>query len=170
MNRATVLRYFLIPIALMVSLIFPPWNISQVDAAANLILRGDFEITIYEGPSATSGPVTVAGDLILEVGPSGSFTGTLRPSEGQSSVVFGNLEVSNPQSVPVVGQVNGRAYNLLLDLGNDRFISGVGTAQKIIRKRGDDAGFVGGPAIGPERGDRGDWAVFRMQASVPQQL
>ncbi|MDT5121664.1 MAG: hypothetical protein QOC96_1146 [Acidobacteriota bacterium] len=142
------------------------WNVSRADQPGKFTLRGDFEVTIVEGPSAQSGPVTIAGTMTLAVSSSGSFTGTLTPFDGQASVVFGNLAVTNPRSIPVVGQLNDRAYNLTLELGNNRFISGIGTAQNVVSKRGDMVGLLVGPAVGPKLGDRGDWASGTTQDMI----
>ena len=136
--------------------LFADWSASRADRLANRILRGSFEVTIYEGQSASSGPVTLSGILALRVDPSGGLTGALTPAEGETTVVFGSIAVPNPRAVRVAGQINGRAFNMILDLGDDRFIFGVGTAQRDV-SRAESTGQIGGPAAGPEPSDRGDW-------------
>jgi hypothetical protein len=134
------------------------WSVGRADRPGRFGLQGDFEVTIDEGPTAHSGPVKIAGILTLVVSPTGSFVGKLSPFEGQDSVVAGDLALDNPQAVRAVGQVNGRAYNIMLDLGEGRFVSGVGTSLNVVSKQGDAVGFLSGPAVGPKPGDRGDWS------------
>jgi hypothetical protein len=129
---------------------------TRADNLANRVFDGHLEVTIHEGPSAISGPVTLSGNLRLKIDPSGGFTGVLTPSEGQSSVIFGNLSVEDPTRIDVVGQINGRAFNLILELGNGKRIYGSGTMKNDLSKV-KDAGGIGGTATGPESGDRDDW-------------
>jgi hypothetical protein len=142
---------------IMCSLLLAPWHVSRADHLANRVLRGGFDVIIYEGPSAQIAPVLLAGVLTVKVDPSGGFTGALTPFSGQSSVAFGGLAVSDPHSVPVAGQITGRAYSMVMDLGNGKHIFGTGAALNDL-SRELNVGLVGGPAVGPETGDRGDWA------------
>jgi hypothetical protein len=157
MKRKTYAMAFLMAVIIAAALL-SNWSVGRADQPGKFGLQGDFEVTIDEGPTAHSGPVKVAGILTLAVSPTGSFVGKLTPFEGQGSVVSGDLALDNPQAVRAVGQVNGRAYNIMLDLGGGRFVSGVGTSLNVVSKRGDAVGFLSGPAVGPQPGDRGDWS------------
>jgi hypothetical protein len=156
-------------VAVLTTFAFFNSHVSRAEQPGRFGLRGDFEVTIEDGPTAQSGAVKIAGILTLAVFPSGDFVGKLTPADGQSSVVFGNLVVDNPQAVRVVGQVNERAYNVMLELGEGRFISGVGTSLDIVTKKGDSVGFLAGPAVGPNPGDRGDWSSGSQSGYVIKQ-
>lgn len=144
-------------LALLAVMLSAHSSATRADNLANRIFEGQFEVTIHEGPSAVSGPVTLSGILKLKIDPSGGFTGTLTPSEGQNSVVLSNnLIVSDPSKIEVAGQITGRAFNLVLDLGNGKRIYGAGTAKNDLSKRRVADG-IGGTAAGPESGDRADW-------------
>ena len=143
-------------LALLTSILSARWDTARADNLANRIFDGRLEVTIHEGPSALSGPVTFSGILLLKIEPSGTFTGTLTPFEGQSSVVSGGLVVPDPTRLEVVGQINGRAFNLALDLGDGRRVYGSGTARNDL-SRVRRAGGIGGTAAGPQSGDRADW-------------
>lgn len=143
----------------LLTLILPPNLITtRADNLANRIFEGNLTVTIHEGPSAASGPVTLSGKLKVKIDPDGGFTGALTPPDGQSSIVFGNLQVEDPTRISVVGQINGRAFNLVLDLGNGKNIYGSGTSKNDLSKV-RDAGGIGGAAVGPESGDRDDWIL-----------
>jgi hypothetical protein len=124
-----------------------------------------FEVTIYEGPSA---PLMLAGGLTLQIEPSGSFSGALTRAVPNADELE-TLGVLPAGDIPVVGQVNGHAINLLFDLGEGQYVFGVGTAQSDLNTcDGDIPGRIGGPAVGPGPGDRGDWAGEpRLQLCVP---
>jgi len=114
-----------------------------------------FEVTIHEGPSA---PVLLAGGLTLQIEPSGSFNGTLTRGVANADELEA-LGVLPARDIPVVGQVNGHAINLLFDLGEGQRVFGAGTAESDLDQcDGDIPGAIGGPAVGPQPGDRGDWA------------
>jgi hypothetical protein len=57
--------------------------------------------------------------------------------------------------LPVVGQANGHAINLMITVGDGKYVFGVGTLEQPIDQC---AGEMGGPFVGPEAGDFGDWA------------
>jgi hypothetical protein len=71
---------------------------------------------------------------------SGELTGTLAQPDGVQ--------------LPVSGQADGRALNLLFDLGNGQHVFGAGTTQFDLR---ECRGAGGGPFSGPMTGDIGDW-------------
>jgi hypothetical protein len=114
--------------------------------------RAAFEVSLEEGPSA---PLTVAGFLNIQIEPDGSFTGTLS-REDASLVVSGKADFG--KSLNVVGQANGRSISMVVDLGNGQHIFGVGASQNDLAAcNGDFDGVMGGPAVGPQPGDHGDW-------------
>ena len=99
----------------------------------------DFEATVWQGPSAG---MTFVGELTFLFDETGAVEGNFVGLEGES--------------VPVAGQINGRAVNLIFNLGEDRYLFGVGTAWSPVE--GENCGDVlGGPFTGPEAGDSGDW-------------
>ncbi len=98
---------------------------------------GRFEATVHYGPDAG---LSLNGQVRLEVGASGTVSGILKLGDGSQ--------------VKAVGQANGRAINLMFDLGNDQKVFGVGTTERDIREGG---GMMGGPFSGPRAGDLGDW-------------
>jgi hypothetical protein len=106
-------------------------------AATTATCTSEFEATIHQGPNAG---LSLVGELTLEVQPSGSLTGMLILDDGSQ--------------VKAVGQTEGRAINLMFDLGNDQQIFGVGTSEYDIR---ECKGVLGGPFSGPLPGDIGDW-------------
>ena len=60
--------------------------------------------------------------------------------------------------VSVVGQVVGQSLTVLFDLGDGRFISGLGTADSDIRACRFTTLF--GPFVGPEFPDSGAWRLL----------
>ena len=98
-----------------------------------------FSAVVYEGPDKG---LSVEGQLTLQVNQSGSLTGTLKQTKGSD--------------IPVVGQANGRAINLIFDLGQSRLLFGVGTLQQDIHTC---AGAAGGPLVGPRGADSGNWGT-----------
>jgi hypothetical protein len=102
----------------------------------------EFEATVYHGPSEG---LSVLGTLEMEIDETGSLTGTMTSEDG--SLVL-----------PVVGQANGRAVNMAFNLGEGVYIFGIGTA--VNDTAGEDCGGVlGGPLVGPNPGDSGDWLI-----------
>lgn len=107
----------------------------------------NFGAVVLEGPDKDFG---IIGDLKLQVAASGSFTGTLTDSN-----------TSNVMAV--VGQVNGHAINLAVDMGKSKdfpelelYIFGSGTLINDIKQcKGD----LGGVLVGPLTGDLGDWGL-----------
>jgi hypothetical protein len=98
---------------------------------------GDFEATVYQGPSAG---LSLIGPLSLQVDATGNLTGALTASDGTL--------------VEVTGQAIGRSINLVFNLGQDKRIFGVGSLENDIR---GCKGVAGGPFTGPKPGDSGDW-------------
>jgi hypothetical protein len=97
----------------------------------------DFEATVHFGPSAGR---SFSGRLDVQLESSGELSGTLTQPDGVQ--------------LPVSGQANGRALNLLFDLGNSGYVFGAGTTQFNLD---DCRGVGGGPFSGPLPGDIGDW-------------
>ena len=96
-----------------------------------------FVETVYQGPDKG---LSLRGDLHLEADATGSVTGTLEQSQGPD--------------VKVVGQVTGRAINLVFDLGNHQLLFGVGTLQHPLAQCKSPAG---GSFAGPKAPDIGTW-------------
>jgi hypothetical protein len=109
---------------------------SRTQAADDITCTIDFEASIHSGLSAG---LSLKGDLVLTVDPAGSATGTLTQASGD---------------IKAVGQLNGHAINLALELAPDSYIFGVGT---LTGSFSDCTGQIGGPFAGPQAGDLGDW-------------
>ncbi len=102
----------------------------------------DFEATVRQGPSS---------GLALK----GSFDFKVR----ESGFLYGTLLQGDQPEIQVGGQVNGRAINLIFVVGENKYIFGVGTTLSPIKN--EECGMVlGGPFVGPEPGDAGDWLAF----------
>jgi hypothetical protein len=110
-------------------------------AAPSATCRGSFTATVYRGLDTG---LSVQGELTLQADASGSVTGVLKQTNG-------------PQVVSIVGQANGRAINLLFDLGKKQLLFGVGTMQNDLRAC---EGQAGGSLVGPREADSGDWGVI----------
>jgi len=141
----------------------------QRDEQRGRTVRQVFEVTIHRGPSAG---LVVIGVLTLDVEPgTGVLTGVITPGfdprtgRQKESVLFtfnGSSLVPHPDvtEIQVRGQVQHHAANLvLLDVGGaGKNIYGVGTSVNDSgRGLQRDPGTMGGPAVGPEPGDSGDW-------------
>jgi len=98
---------------------------------------GRFEAVVRQGPSAG---LSLSGQLVVRVEPSGQARAVLTLRDGTT--------------LPATGYVNGQAINLIFVVRQDTYLFGVGTAQHDFR---DCAGVWGGPFVGPELGDIGDW-------------
>jgi hypothetical protein len=98
---------------------------------------GRFEATVRQGPSVG---LSLVGQLEVRVEPS-----------GQARAV---LTLRNGATLPATGHVNGQAMNLIFVVCQDTYLFGVGTSQRDFR---ECAGIWGGPFVGPEQGDIGDW-------------
>lgn len=113
------------------------------DDAAEPACSLPFEATVLSGPDAE---LALIGTLDLDVDETGSASGLLTTDDG--------LEV------PVVGQINGRAINLVFDLGDDVYIFGLGTSVEPIGAE-SCGGSLGGPFVGPALDDTGTWLAGR---------
>lgn len=135
---------------LMVSLLLSGASIAWAD-------QGD-----HEGKAGTAAPCPLDFEATVHYGPSTGFSliGTLHlHREGDRGKVDGVLAHEAGFSVPVHGQILGRAANLLFDFGDDVFVYGTGT---VLRSRSEDecSNFTGGGNLtGPDRADVGSWAV-----------
>lgn len=98
---------------------------------------GPFEATVRQGPSAG---LSLQGDLVLRAEPSGRASAVLTLRDGAV--------------IHATGQVNGQAINLIFTVAPDTYVFGVGTLQYPAPAC---AGVWGGPFVGPELGDIGDW-------------
>ncbi len=116
----------------------------QADALSVCLL--DIVANVRLGPSAGAilegnVPGELRGELTFEIGPDGA-------------VDSGRLAVEGGPELPVVGQVDGRALNLRVEVGPDQTVVLVGTAARPLdRCRGDVDGLLTGPRVG----DLGDW-------------
>ncbi|MBI1880916.1 MAG: hypothetical protein HYR94_22280 [Chloroflexi bacterium] len=106
-------------------------------ATSEVACSGDFEAAVHSGKNAG---LSLAGKLSLHIQPSGNFIGTLATDDSAS--------------VQVTGYAVSQALNLVFDLGDGRYLFGVGSSQYDI---GECKGVAGGPFTGPEPGDSGDW-------------
>jgi hypothetical protein len=98
---------------------------------------GRFEATVRQGPSAG---LSLAGQLVVRAEPSGRATAVLTLRDGTT--------------LPATGYVNGQALNLVFVVRQDTYLFGVGSSQRDFH---ECAGVWGGPFVGPELGDIGDW-------------
>ncbi|HMN30029.1 MAG TPA: hypothetical protein PKE45_17890, partial [Caldilineaceae bacterium] len=104
----------------------------------------DFEATVRQGPSSG---VALRGIFDFKV--------------DEAGVLYDKLMQEDHGEILAAGQVNGRAINLIFDLGDEQLLFGVGTAQARIAN--DTCGLVlGGPFVGPAPGDNGDWLARRL--------
>jgi hypothetical protein len=112
---------------------------TTASAAAACTISG-FEATVRKGLSAGT---SFAGSLALQEDDDGALTGTFDSTDGKLSA-------------QVVGQANGHAINLAIDLGNRQHLFVVGTMWSTFA---GCTGAMGGPFVGPQIGDIGDWSV-----------
>lgn len=104
-----------------------------------------FQAGVYYGPSTG---LFLDGQLVFNLLDDGGIEG---------------YYVSLDQTVAyeMSGQVNGRAVNLMFDLGDGKYVYGVGTAKD--RFDGGNCGTqLGGPLVGSEPGDMGDWETVQL--------
>lgn len=102
----------------------------------------DFEAAVHQGPSTG---LALKGVFDFQVNESGTLHGMLLQSD-QTQIL-------------AAGQVEGRAVHLVFVVGERKFVFGVGTTLNQIQN--DDCRVVlGGPFVGPEHGDSGDWLAF----------
>jgi len=102
-----------------------------------LACGGRFEARVRQGPSAG---LAFVGQLVVRVEPSGRASAVLTLRDGTT--------------LPATGHVNGQAMNLIFVVRPDTYLFGVGTSQRDFH---ECAGIWGGPFVGPEQGDLGDW-------------
>lgn len=127
----------------LVGFVFGGWGTSQAQAMVACSIP--FEASVRSGPNAG---FSVTGELQLVAEADGSVTGALMLEDGAQ--------------IPLVGQVNGRAINLLFavdispDAASPRVIFGTGTALTPIDAETCGT-WLGGPFSGPDAGDLGDW-------------
>ena len=107
---------------------------------------GRFEAAVRQGPSAG---LALSGQLVVRVDPSGQARAVLTLRDGTT--------------LPATGYVNGQAINLIFVVRQDTYLFGVGTAQRDFR---DCAGVWGGPFVGPELGDIGDWLATQISPAL----
>ena len=111
-------------------------------------------------PSVT--PCNVLFEATVRQGPSSGtdLKGTLQVTIDETGAISGNLVIDANTRFPVYGQVNGRAINLALDLSTAKkpgvYVFGVGTALDPIQSQNCGTA-LGGPFVGPQPGDSGDW-------------
>jgi hypothetical protein len=99
----------------------------------------EFEATVRQGPSTGM-----------------ALTGTFDFKVDATGTLHGKLLQANQSEIMAGGQVNGRAINLVFIAGKAKYIFGVGTSQS--KMANDSCGTImGGPFVGPEPGDAGDW-------------
>jgi len=106
-------------------------------ARETMACGGRFEATVRQGPSAG---LSLVGQLVVRAEPSGRATAVLTLRDGAT--------------LPATGYVNGQAMNLIFVVRPDTYLFGVGTSQRDFH---ECAGIWGGPFVGPEQGDIGDW-------------
>jgi hypothetical protein len=113
---------------------------SAAGGSAALKNVGPFEATVYRGPDKG---LSLVGELKLQATKSGQLTGMLVPKSGQA--------------IPITGQASGAAIHLIFYLGGGKHVFGVGA---IGRDPASMHIFIGGPLVGPNGGDSGDWYSY----------
>ena len=133
--------------AMLVASSSAPRAAAQSDDALPVCVL-DLEVSVRFGPSAADArDAVIAGELRIPFGPGGSFEG-------------GTLTTDAGDEYEVVGQASGRAVDLRIRLGGRDVIVGVGAGDASLRScRGE----YGGPAVGPVRGDLGDWRAIALE-------
>lgn len=111
------------------------------------ICTSAFEATVHQGPSAGL-----------------ALTGTLNIVVKDDGALDGQLTLADGSHIATVGQANGRAINLMLTTPAGQAIFGVGTAAQPISQCG---GLLGGPFVGPQPGDSGDWVIEGEEKEPP---
>lgn len=121
---------------------------SMADTDREDICTWNFEATVRQGPHAGE-----------------SFAGTLTVVIAKHGTLTGVLVTDAPETILVVGQVNGRAVNLAVALQEidqeteGLYLFGTGTARLPITSKTQCGGVMGGTFAGPYPGDIGDWLV-----------
>jgi hypothetical protein len=105
-----------------------------------------FEFAVRQGPSAG---LTGSGTLSLVIEPSGAVGRGVMTNDDGGFVAA------------VVGQITGRAVNLAFTLEDGRVLYGVGTSRGDLRMGVFE---LGGPLVGPEQADAGDWLALGQSA------
>jgi len=145
-SQTSTLRRILNLLIVMVALAISLAACSSNQTASTTDCSGDFEATVHSGKNAG---LSLAGKLTLHIQPSGNFIGTLATDDSTS--------------VQVTGYAVSQALNLVFDLGDGRYLFGVGSAQYDMN---ECKGVAGGPFTGPEPGDSGDWG-YDLSGSRP---
>lgn len=116
----------------------------QADALSVCLL--DIVANVRLGPSAGA---------IIQGNVPGELRGELSfPLATDGAIDNGRLRLEGGAEFPVVGQANGRALNVRVDLAPDQSVIFVGTAtQSLDQCTGDVDGLLTGPRVG----DLGDW-------------
>jgi hypothetical protein len=117
----------------------------QIDGLCAMI----FELAVRQGPSAG---LIGRGILSVAVDPEGRVDGTFLLGSGRQAAV--------------TGQATGRAISLIVDLGDGLVIYGVGAADNNIASCQIE--HMGGPLVGPQPGDSGDWLLIRDRRDLIQ--
>jgi hypothetical protein len=107
-------------------------------------------------------PVVLPFDVAIRQGPNAGteLLGYLALITDETGSTAGAFITEDEQTLAVVGQITGRAVNLMFTPAEGQPIFGVGTsAVDLVTSHGAVYTAVGGPLVGPEAGDNGDWAV-----------
>jgi hypothetical protein len=107
-----------------------------------------FEVSVRQGPNEGQ---EYLGVLALRVADGGA-------------IEEGYFATSDGDDFPIVGQATGRSIGLLITLAEGQTVYGVGVGEHEV---GACAGQMGGPLVGPEPGDMGDWAVIDLANQTP---
>lgn len=136
-NQNSILKRIPNLLILLLALAISLVACSSNQTASTIDCSGDFEATVHSGKNAG---LSLAGKLTLHIQPSGNFIGTLATDDSAG--------------VQVTGYAVSQALNLVFDLGDGRYLFGVGSSQYAMN---ECKGVAGGPFTGPEPGDSGDW-------------
>jgi hypothetical protein len=97
-----------------------------------------FEARVREGLSSGT---SFDGSLALQEDADGGLSGTFTSTDGS-------------MTAPIVGQANGHAINLAIELSEKQYLFATGTMWNTFA---GCSGVMGGPFTGPQVGDVGDW-------------
>jgi len=130
-------------------------------------LGGARAIAQDDGDEQETKRCEIAFRAVVAVGPNegATFEGLLTLRIGADGAIDdGELETEGPRPYQVVGQANGRALNLRIDITDDTALALTGVGERDVR---DCRGKLSGTFGGPEMGDLGTWEAERIRPAAP---
>jgi hypothetical protein len=165
-------RRFLLAACMML----PSATVFAQAAATTNHFEGPFEVVILRRGNPIHEPFGLIGKLAIDVDSiNGTFTGNITAGLDQNGAALPAVRFDGPTLTPsptapgsynVYGQITGRSMSIAieLDADNNQFIYGTGVMKQdprdVVSGKIDFVRNAGGPAVGPEGGDQGDWAAL----------